>query len=120
MKTKILLIIIVLVCIFALYFAVHAIKKNRKSNEVEKVEPVKNPVVIIETEKGNIKIELFISDAPRTVENFLGLAKKGYYDGLKFHRVIPDFMVQGGDPTGTGGGGASMFGEKFEDEIVLF
>ena len=59
----------------------------------------------IETTKGTIEIEFFDNDAPNTVKNFVTLAEKGYYDGLKFHRVIPDFVIQGGDPTGTGTGG---------------
>ena len=59
----------------------------------------------IETDKGNIILELFESDAPKTVQNFSDLARKGYYDGLTFHRVIPDFMVQAGCPKGTGTGG---------------
>jgi cyclophilin family peptidyl-prolyl cis-trans isomerase len=81
------------------------------------IETTKNPIVMIETEKGNIKLELFAKDAPKTVESFLGLAGEGYYDGITFHRVIPGFMIQGGDPTGTGSGGRSIFGEKYEDEI---
>ena len=81
------------------------------------IDAVKNPIVIIETEKGNINLELFAKDAPKTVENFLGLAGDEYYDGTTFHRVIAGFMVQGGDPTGTGGGGESIFGTEFEDEI---
>ena len=59
----------------------------------------------IQTEKGNMKVDFFEKDAPNTVENFLKLAKSGYYDNTTFHRVIPDFMIQGGDPTGTGAGG---------------
>ena len=74
-------------------------------------------IVVMETSLGTIKIKLFPKMAPKTVENFVGLADKGYYDGLIFHRVIPDFMVQGGDPTGTGTGGASLWGGKFEDEF---
>ena len=77
----------------------------------------KGPKAIIKTNRGDITIQLFPEQAPRTVENFIGLAKKGYYDGVIFHRVIPDFMIQGGDPTGTGMGGESIFGEKFEDEF---
>ena len=57
------------------------------------------------TKYGDMKIEFFDNDAPITVDNFVRLAKSGYYDGLTFHRVIPDFVVQGGDPTGTGAGG---------------
>ena len=66
------------------------------------------------TSRGTIDLTLFASKAPVTVANFLNLAKRGFYDGLKFHRVIDDFMVQGGDPTGTGSGGP---GYRFEDEV---
>jgi peptidyl-prolyl cis-trans isomerase B (cyclophilin B) len=66
---------------------------------------------------GTIKIKLFSAQAPKTVENFSGLAIKDYYNGLIFHRVIPDFMIQGGDPTGTGMGGESLWGFDFEDEF---
>lgn len=72
------------------------------------------PTVKIATNKGNMLVELFSEDAPKTVENFLNLAKKGFYDGVIFHRVISGFMVQGGDPTGTGMGGP---GYKFADEL---
>src|SRR6059058_4556584 len=68
----------------------------------------------LHTNQGAIAIELFDDDAPKTVENFVSLARKGFYDGVIFHRVIPDFMIQGGDPTGTGTGGP---GYTFEDEI---
>lgn len=71
----------------------------------------------IKTNRGEIEIQLFPEQAPKTVKNFIELAKKGYYDGVIFHRVIPDFMIQGGDPTGTGMGGESIYGEKFEDEF---
>lgn len=74
-------------------------------------------IVTMETSEGTLKIRLFPKQAPKTVENFIGLIQKGYYDGLIFHRVIPDFMIQGGDPTGTGTGGASLWGGKFEDEF---
>lgn len=60
---------------------------------------------ILKTEKGDMTVEFYDKDAPNTVENFLKLAKSGYYDGVTFHRVIPDFVIQGGDPTGTGAGG---------------
>ena len=68
----------------------------------------------LQTNKGAIEFELFDDDAPKTVENFLKLARDGFYDGVIFHRVIPDFMIQGGDPTGTGRGGP---GYQFEDEF---
>lgn len=71
----------------------------------------------IKTNRGDIKIVLFPEQAPKTVKNFIELGKTGYYDGVIFHRIIPDFMVQGGDPTGTGMGGESIYGEKFEDEF---
>lgn len=74
------------------------------------------PIVVLETNKGTIEITLFKDVAPKTCENFLGLIKKGYYDGLIFHRVIPNFMIQGGDPNGNGTGGESLWGGKFEDE----
>lgn len=67
------------------------------------------------TEKGVMKIEFYDKDAPNTVKNFLELAKKGFYDGVIFHRVIPDFVIQGGDPTGTGGGGP---GYKIKCELT--
>ena len=60
---------------------------------------------IIKTEKGDLTVSFYDKDAPGTVANFLKLAKEGYYDGVRFHRVIPDFVIQGGDPTGTGAGG---------------
>ncbi len=68
----------------------------------------------IETNRGTLTAELYDREAPKTVENFEKLANSGFYDGVKFHRVIPDFMIQGGDPTGTGRGGP---GYQFEDEI---
>src|SRR3989339_916002 len=73
--------------------------------------------VVLETNQGKITVKLFPETAPKTVENFLGLVKKGYYNGIIFHRVIKDFMIQGGDPTGTGMGGESLWGEPFEDEV---
>lgn len=69
------------------------------------------------TSKGVIKIRLFTELAPKTVENFMTHAKDGYYNGLKFHRVLEDFMIQGGDPLGTGTGGESIWGAPFEDEF---
>lgn len=74
-------------------------------------------VAKMETSMGNIELELYPTKTPKTVENFVGLALKDYYDGVTFHRVIKDFMIQGGDPTGTGAGGESYFGHSFEDEI---
>ncbi|KAH3910092.1 peptidyl-prolyl cis-trans isomerase [Parastagonospora nodorum] len=73
--------------------------------------------VALDTTIGTIVIELYNDDAPKTCKNFSTLAQRHYFDGLIFHRIIPNFMIQGGDPTGTGRGGASIYGEKFEDEI---
>jgi len=66
---------------------------------------------------GAITVELYTTHAPRTCNNFTELAKRGYFDDTIFHRIIPNFMIQGGDPTGTGRGGSSIYGEKFADEI---
>ncbi len=74
-------------------------------------------VAIFKTNMGDFKVKLFPSEAPKTVENFVTHAKNGYYNGLIFHRVIKDFMIQGGDPTGTGMGGESIYGHSFEDEF---
>lgn len=74
-------------------------------------------VAVIKTNMGTIEIELFAHLTPKTVENFVGLAQKGYYNGVIFHRVIDGFMIQGGDPTGTGRGGESFWGGKFKDEF---
>ena len=76
-----------------------------------------NPVVALETNQGTIEIKLFKDIAPKAVENFVGLVDKHYYDGLIFHRVIKNFMIQGGDPTGTGRGGESIWGQPFADEV---
>lgn len=74
-------------------------------------------VIEMVTTEGSIKIKLFPEEAPKTVENFMTHAKDGYYDGLIFHRVIDNFMIQGGDPDGMGTGGESIWGESFEDEF---
>lgn len=74
-------------------------------------------VAVITTSKGDITLRFFPEEAPKAVENFKTLAKNGYYDGVIFHRVIEDFMIQTGDPTGTGSGGESCWGEDFEDEV---
>jgi cyclophilin family peptidyl-prolyl cis-trans isomerase len=76
-----------------------------------------NRIARIETNMGTIRFELLEEDAPKTTENFRLLAERGFYDGVIFHRVIKGFMIQGGDPTGTGRGGASAWGGKFDDEI---
>lgn len=73
--------------------------------------------VVFETTQGTIVFALKPEVAPKACENFEGLVKKGYYDGISFHRIIKNFMIQGGDPTGTGRGGESIYGKAFEDEF---
>ena len=81
------------------------------------IETVEGPIATIKTNHGDLRIKLFPEHAPKTVANFIALSKDGYYDGVIFHRIIKDFMIQGGDPTGTGMGGESIYGESFEDEF---
>lgn len=87
--------------------------KQWKSAPAMEIDPSKSYTATMETSKGTIVLQLSPEHAPKTVNNFVFLARQGFYDGLKFHRVISNFMVQGGDPTGTGAGGP---GYKFEDE----
>ncbi|KDE04315.1 peptidyl-prolyl cis-trans isomerase-like 1 [Microbotryum lychnidis-dioicae p1A1 Lamole] len=72
---------------------------------------------VLETSMGTISFEMYADHAPKTCRNFVELCNKGYYSGTVFHRIIGDFMIQGGDPTGTGRGGTSIYGASFEDEI---
>ncbi|GAA5890295.1 hypothetical protein JCM6882_008786 [Rhodosporidiobolus microsporus] len=73
--------------------------------------------VVLQTNLGDVVFELYDQHAPQTCKNFRELAKRGYYSGTVFHRIIADFMIQGGDPTGTGRGGTSIYGDRFADEI---
>lgn len=84
---------------------------------IERSHAVETQNVVLETNQGAIEIKLFPDIAPKACENFVGLVKKGYYNGLIFHRVIKSFMIQGGDPTGAGRGGNSIWGSPFEDEV---
>lgn len=77
-----------------------------------------NPIAVLQTTQGDIELELRADLAPKTVENFTTHIKNGYYDGIIFHRIIQNFMIQGGDPTGTGRGGESIWGKAFEDELT--
>ena len=102
-----------------LLFAVQASVFGKQTKKV-KIKPIAVKTEInakITTDKGEINLKLFPDKAPVTVANFVNLAQHGFYDGLKFHRVIDNFMAQGGDPTGTGMGGESIYGESFEDEF---
>src|SRR5690606_9705959 len=107
--------------LLAAFFAVNVAAQsntNKKENSMnDSTKTDTKTVAVIKTNMGTIEIELFKDKAPRTVENFAGLAKKGYYNGVIFHRVIDGFMIQGGDPTGTGRGGESFWGGKFKDEF---
>lgn len=86
-------------------------------NAENKVFPVNSNIVVLETTQGSIEIKLMPEVAPKACENFTTLIEKGYYDGIIFHRVIKNFMIQTGDPTGTGRGGTSIWGEPFKDEV---
>src|SRR6188472_4057004 len=97
---------ILLGCVAALALATDAYTQDSK--------PVNDIKIILHTNKGDIEATIFASKVPMTAANYLNLAKKGYYNGITFHRVIPNFMIQGGDPTGTGTGGP---GYKFADEF---
>jgi len=90
-------------------------KSTKLTNESMEIDTTKDYMATIVTSMGTIKVDLFEKETPNTVNNFVKLANQGFYNGLIFHRVIPDFMIQGGDPTGTGTGGP---GYKFDDEIT--
>ena len=116
MKTLITLAVVIsLSATFALSQATLPKERKRYEKPPEmKIDPSKKYSATLETDKGKIVVELFAKEAPKTVNNFVFLAREGFYDGVVFHRVIPDFMVQTGDPTGTGRGGP---GYTFEDEV---
>ena len=91
---------------------------NNSSTILQAQLPAENEdIAVITTSLGDITLRFYPEEAPKAVENFKTLAKDGYYDGVIFHRVIEDFMIQTGDPTGTGSGGESCWGEDFEDEV---
>lgn len=80
-------------------------------------EKMQDTIVVLETKQGNIELKLMPDVAPKACENFTKLAESGYYNGVIFHRVIKNFMIQGGDPEGSGGGGKSIWGKSFADEV---
>ena len=100
-----------------LAFLTGCTSKQTTTSEQKTKAKVTKEVAVIKTNMGTIELELFPGVAPKAVENFTKLANKGYYDGIIFHRVIDNFMIQGGDPTGTGRGGESIWGKPFEDEF---
>ncbi|MEJ5306415.1 MAG: peptidylprolyl isomerase [Ignavibacteria bacterium] len=101
----------------AIIFTSSQISFSQNSKSAVKKETKTQLVAVFETNMGTFECELFEDKAPKTVANFVGLAEKGYYDGVIFHRVIDNFVIQGGDPTGTGRGGESIYGHPFEDEF---
>lgn len=104
----------VLACFAALVLPLFQCLAAQKENSMKNT----SPVVVIETSLGSFEVTLKPDVAPKTCENFIGLVNKGYYNGVIFHRVIKNFMIQGGDPTGTGRGGDSIWGKKFADEVT--
>lgn len=122
-RNNMMFIIIIVLIVFAIttYMRYRVInKKNYLEIKEEKVERNFELTAIIETEKGSINIKLMPDVAPVTVVNFVNLANRSYYDGLKFHRVIEEFMIQGGDPTGTGMGGPGYnFKDEFKEGVVF-
>ena len=94
--------------------------QNKSSNNLLQFSEIKEgeEVAVIETSMGDIKVRFFKEQAPKAVENFITHAKEGYYDNLIFHRVIDNFIIQGGDPNGNGTGGESIWGKPFEDEVT--
>jgi len=87
-------------------------------NSEESMSVKSHPIVVLETNLGNIEVTLKPEVAPKACENFMGLVQKHYYDGIIFHRIIKNFMIQGGDPTGTGAGGESIWQKPFADECI--
>jgi peptidyl-prolyl cis-trans isomerase B (cyclophilin B) len=113
MKTKRILSLALLAVMAAAFSPLTAAPEDAKAAEAKPA--IKDIRIVMETSKGKIEATLFASKTPMTCANFLNLSKRGYYDGLTFHRVIPNFMVQGGDPEGSGRGGP---GYRFADEFV--
>lgn len=124
--TRIMRALIIVIVVFLLHTLINKLKgkKVKHTQDIITKEAVKmeniNLGVVIKTSRGDINIKLFPDVAPMTVVNMITLAKNGYYNGIKFHRVIPDFMIQGGDPTGTGAGGPGYnFKDEFKEGVVF-
>ena len=107
-----------LIAIFLIYTSVFAKNSIGTKEHTAVQKQIKNPIVVLETNEGNITLKLYPKIAPKAVKNFVELSKRGYYNGITFHRVIKGFMIQGGDPTGTGMGGKSIYGKTFENEYA--
>ena len=107
----------ILIILFLLTIAGCSRKKGDVVKEQMNISDDQILVAVMKTNMGDITFQLFPKETPKTVENFVGLALHNYYDGITFHRVIKKFMIQGGDPTGSGSGGSSYFGHDFKDEF---
>src|SRR3989338_5846951 len=109
-QNKVVIISILAVLIIGGYYYMTKNESSVEREENQIASASKNPVAVIETIQGVIKVELRSADAPKTVQNFIDLSDRKFYDGLKFHRVVPNFVIQGGDPKGdgTGGSGANI------------
>lgn len=105
------------ILLYVFIFADSATEKTPFTSQYEGVQKGDTVAEMDIKDYGTVKIRLFPEQAPKAVENFIGLSKQGYYNGVTFHRVMNDFMIQGGDPTATGSGGESIWGEDFEDEF---
>jgi cyclophilin family peptidyl-prolyl cis-trans isomerase len=103
--------------LYSFLFLIFLTSCSNSQTTKKKQTKAKKEIAVIKTNMGTIELELFPKEAPKAVENFTKLANKGYYNGVTFHRVIDNFMIQGGDPTGTGRGGESIWGKSFDDEI---
>lgn len=106
--------LLIIILIMAVFMMCGCGKNNKQFGEPKKGETVAEINI---KDHGSIYVKFFKNEAPKAVENFITHAKNGYYDGLTFHRILKDFMIQGGDPTGTGRGGESIWGDDFEDEF---
>ena len=111
MKRNLGLIVLVIVALATTKAGTHGLNGKQISG------PAPKEIAVVETSMGTFEILLYRADAPRTVENFVRLSQKGYYNGIIFHRVAKGFVIQAGDPTGTGSGGRSIWGKEFEDEL---
>ncbi len=115
---------LLVVCLLSVALGVHVVGQAKEdtgggAKQTQRMKPKKEHrmIAVIVTSLGTIEAELYEKDAPKTVANFEGLAKQGYYNGIIFHRVVPGFVIQGGDSTGTGAGGRSIYGGDFADEL---
>lgn len=111
----------ILFFVIPIFFLIACGKSNSEELKIMDDKNINNvdsaAIAIVKTEEGDIEIELFVNDAPKTAANFIGLSEEGYYNGIIFHRIAKGFVIQGGDPTGSGAGGRSIYGGTFEDEL---